>query len=75
MIRPPPDVVKAIAITMRQYPEVLNWLGEWQRHELDRLPNVTQNVAFAQGRCQVLGEIYKLAQQAPDLVAEPTRGS
>lgn len=75
MIRPSPDVVKSIAIMSRQYPDILEWLGEWQRHELERLPSVTQNVALAQGRCQVLSELHKLVEQSPDLAAQPMRGS
>lgn len=44
--------------------------------ELERLPSVgQQNVALAQGRCQVLAELYKLANESPDLAAQPRRGS
>jgi hypothetical protein len=70
MIRPSPNVVKALATVSRQYPELKEWLGEWRTLEVDRLPSVTQNVALAQGRCQVLVELTKLLNEAPDLAAE-----
>jgi hypothetical protein len=44
--------------------------------ELERLPSVgPQTVTLAQGRCQVLGELYKLMSESPDLAAEPRKGS
>lgn len=43
--------------------------------ELERLPSAGQNVALAQGRCQVLGELYKLVSESPDLAAKSRRGS
>jgi hypothetical protein len=43
--------------------------------ELERLPSVGQNVTLAQGRCQVLGELYKLVSESPDLAAKSRRGS
>lgn len=70
-----PEVIHALANSVRQYPVLLEWLGEWRTSELERLPSVGQNVALAQGRCQVLGELYKLAKESPDLAAQPRRGS
>ena len=37
MIRPDPKVVKALAITSRQYPEVLRFLEDWRMRELEQL--------------------------------------
>ena len=38
MIRPPPQVIKTLALVSRQHPELLEWLEEWQMRELKRLP-------------------------------------
>lgn len=71
-----PEVVHALAVSVRQYPVILEWLGEWRTSELERLPNVgPQTVTLAQGRCQVLSELYKLMTESPDLAAKPRRGS
>ena len=71
-----PEVVRALAVSVRQYPIILEWLGEWRTSELERLPNVgPQTVALAQGRCQVLSELYKLMTESPDLAAKSRRGS
>lgn len=70
MIRPDPKVIKALALSVRQYPELLDWLKEWRYHELEQLPQAVNNAALMQGRCQVLGEIYKLAKESPELAAK-----
>lgn len=70
MIRPDPKVIKALALSVRQYPELLDWLKEWRYHELEQLPSAVNNSALMQGRCQVLGEIYKLAKESPELAAK-----
>ena len=70
MIRPSPEVVKAVAITVRQFPEVLEWLDEWRMHELEQLPNAVNSPAVYQGRCQVLGELYRFAKDSPALAAK-----
>ena len=70
MKRPSPEVIKALANTVRQYPEVLEWLEGWRTEELSRLPNATQNTALAQGRCQVLLELSKLVKESPETAAK-----
>ena len=70
MIRPEPDVIKALAIMARQHHQALEWLEGWLNHELKQLPNVTQNVSLAQGRCQVLKEIYTVIKESPDNTAK-----
>ena len=70
MIRPDPKVVKALAITSRQYPEILKYLEDWRMRELEQLPNAISNAALMQGRCQVLGELYKLVKESPELAAK-----
>ncbi len=35
-----------------------------------QLPHVTTNVALAQGRCQVLKELYEFAEKSPEHAAE-----
>ncbi len=70
MIRPDPSVVKALALAVRQHPELLDWLKTWRMHELEQLPNAVNNAALMQGRCQVLGELYKLVKESPELAAK-----
>lgn len=70
MIRPEPQVVKAMASTVRQHPELLEWLATWKEHELNQLPNAVTNTAVFQGRCQVLCELYKFASESPSLAAK-----
>ena len=70
MKRPSPEVIKALANTVRQHPEVLEWLEGWRTEELSRLPNATQNTALAQGRCQILIELSKLVKESPETAAK-----
>lgn len=71
-----PEVIHALANSVRQYPVLLEWMGEWRMSELERLPSVgAQNVTLAQGRCQVLTELFRLMSESPDLAAKPRRGS
>jgi hypothetical protein len=70
VIRPDPQVVKAMAASVRQFPVLLDWLREWEMSELRRLPNVVDNTGIFQGRCQALGELTKFASDAPNLAAE-----
>lgn len=70
MIRPDPNVVKAFAIVVRQYPEVAEFIAAWRMHELEQLPSALNNAALMQGRCQVLGELYKLVKESPELAAK-----
>jgi hypothetical protein len=70
MIRPNDNVVKALALMVRQYPEVLEWFVEWQQSELERLPYAGENGAVQSGRSQVLIEQVKLLKQAPELAAK-----
>jgi len=70
MIRPSPEVIKALATSVRQYPVITEWLQEWRMHELEQLPSVAQNVTLAQGRCQVLTELSKLISESPEIAAK-----
>jgi len=70
MIRPSPEVIKALAASVRQYPAIAEWFEEWRMHELEQLPNVAQNTALAQGRCQVLSELSKLVSESPEIAAK-----
>ena len=40
------------------------------QHELETLPSAINQPAVFQGRCQVLGELYKFAKEAPALAAK-----
>lgn len=70
MMRPDEKVIKAFAITVRQFPELLEFLDQWRMKELEQLPQAINHVAVLQGRCQVLNELYKFAEQAPDQAAK-----
>ena len=70
MIKPDPQVIKALASAVRQYPDVLTWLEQWEDLELRRLPTAVNNTAVFQGRCQVLGELVKFAKEAPAIAAK-----
>lgn len=70
MIRPTPEVTKALAASVRQYPVIAEWLAEWRMHELEQLPNVAQNMALAQGRCQILTELSKFVSESPEIAAK-----
>lgn len=70
MINPEPKIIQALAITVRQYPEILQWVEGWKQRELDTLPHAVNNPALAQGRCQVLQEISNLLKQAPEIAAK-----
>lgn len=73
MKRPDPEVVKALATVVRMHPVVLTWVSDWRKQELESLPYSVNTMAVAQGRCQVLTELYKLMLEAPDLAAHPVR--
>ena len=45
-------------------------LKDWKDQELGLLPQRMQNVAVFQGRCQVLDELIKAIETAPDLMAK-----
>jgi hypothetical protein len=65
MKQPDMDQYRAIAQVAIHNPRFAEWLREWQKMELSRLPQVTTNVAVAQGRCQVLAEICAVLDKAP----------
>lgn len=69
MIQPKADTLKGLAHIARNSPAVMEWLEENQRVETQRLPYTPNNVAVAQGRCQVLGELLKLIHEAPENAA------
>ena len=70
MIKPEPQVIRALALFVRQHPEVLEWLRGWEMRELKRLPTAVGHPAVYQGRCQVLGELVTLAEGAPSMAAK-----
>jgi hypothetical protein len=71
MIRPTPEVTKALAACVNQYPALADWLAEWRQHELEQLPNVAQEkVTLAQGRCQILSELSKFVSESPEIAAK-----
>jgi len=67
MIRPEPIEIHAMAQLSQPY---IDFISRWYAVELNRLPNVTDSTKVAQGRCQVLNELVKLANEAPHMAAE-----
>ncbi len=75
MIKPDPQTLQILAQIARLHPTFVDWLGEWRQRELDNLPNVlTSHVGVAQGRCQVLTELYKVLKDSPELAAQLRKG-
>ena len=70
MIKPDEKVVRTIAAISKQFPEFMTWVEQWRQHELEQLPNAVNNPALSQGRCQVLGELYKFVKDAPAIAAK-----
>lgn len=76
MIRPSDQEVDAIAQIGRHNKIFVEWLEAWRKRELEQLPSVAADkVMLAQGRCQVLTELYKFVHDAPELAAKSRRGS
>lgn len=70
MLKPEPQAMKALGLFVRQHPEFLEWLEGEYRRELEALPNAATNTALFQGRCQVWGELTRLAKEAPAIAAK-----
>jgi hypothetical protein len=70
MIKPTPQVIKGLAMAVRQYPEILEWLDGVLAHELKRLPWVLDHSAIVQGRCQIVSELVEFAKESPNLAAK-----
>ena len=70
MIRPEPQVVKGVAMAVRQHPELLVWLENVLAHEIKRLPYAVDNPAVFQGRCQMVVELIEFAKEAPAVAAK-----
>ena len=75
MIKPDPQTLQTLAQIARLHPTFIDWLEGWRQRELDNLPNVlTSHVGVAQGRCQVLTELYKVLKDSPELAAQLRKG-
>lgn len=70
MIKPEPQVVKAIAMAVRQHPELLEWLESVQQLEMRRLPYAVDNPAVSQGRCQMVHELVGFMKESPAMAAK-----
>ena len=64
MTRPEKEVVEQLGRAMKQYPKVHEWIKAWKQSELERLPNVLDRAAVAQGRCQALGDLDRYINEA-----------
>jgi hypothetical protein len=70
MIKPEPRIIKGLAMSVRQHPELLEWLDGLLVHELKRLPYAIDNPAVFQGRCQMLVELIEFAKETPAVAAK-----
>lgn len=70
MIKPDEQVLRGLAMAVRQHPEVLTWMEGVLLHELRRLPYAVENPAVFQGRCQMLTELVEFARAAPAVAAK-----
>ncbi len=66
MIKPDNETIRAFAHVSQNVPRVGKYLEEWYSTELGRLPVTANNVAIAQGRCQILGELCKLLSDSTE---------
>lgn len=70
MIQATDEILKLIAVTSRHHPEFKEWFNEWYMAELTKLPHAINNTGVQQGRAQVLSELTKLIDKAPEIVAQ-----
>jgi hypothetical protein len=70
MIKPEPQIIKGLAMAVRQHPELLAWMEGVFAHEIKRLPWSIDNPAVFQGRCQMLSELIEFAKEAPAIAAK-----
>jgi hypothetical protein len=70
MIKPEPQIIKGLAMAVRQHPELLAWMEGVLAHEMKRLPYAIDNPAVFQGRCQMMVELIEFAQQTPAVAAK-----
>ena len=70
MIKPEPQIIKGLALAVRQHPELLAWMEGVLAHEMKRLPYAVENPAVFQGRCQMLVELIEFAKEAPAIAAK-----
>lgn len=70
MIKPAPQVIKGLAMAVRQHPELLAWMEGVYAHEMKRLPFAIDNPAVFQGRCQMMGELIEFAKESPAIAAK-----
>lgn len=70
MIKPTDNILKVIAVTSTHHSEFQRWFNEWKDAEMEKLPYALSNTGVQQGRAQVLTELIKLIEEAPDIVAK-----
>lgn len=70
MIKPTPQVIKGLAMAVRQHPEVLEWLEGALAQEIKRLPWTLEHSAVVQGRCQIVIELIEFAKDSPKHAAK-----
>jgi len=71
MKRPERDQYEDIARVAKANPRFVEWLQHWCDDEMALLPYVVDKdeLARAQGRCQVLRSIVKVLHEAPEKAA------
>ena len=74
MKQPDAQVIKGLDHIAQNVPAVTDWIIENADLELQRLPAAVNNFAVQQGRCQVLQELKKAFEEAPDHAAQSRQG-
>ena len=70
MIQATDEIVKLLAVTSRHHPVLKEWFRDWYEAELTKLPYALSNTGVQQGRAQVLSELVKLIDKAPEIAAD-----
>lgn len=70
MIQATDEIVKLLAVTSRHHPIFKEWFEEWYMSELTKLPHALNNTGVQQGRAQVLAELTKLIDKAPEIAEQ-----
>lgn len=70
MLKPDREVWKQLAHLSTTQTNLKDYLESWYMHELQQLPRALNTTALSQGRCQVLAEICRLFEEAPEIARQ-----
>jgi hypothetical protein len=70
MLKPEHRVWQQLAHLSTTQTDLKDYLESWYMHELHQLPRALTATALSQGRCQVLAELCRLFEEAPDVIRQ-----